>query len=121
MEKKRVARTEFENPIFKDRAKVLKTSEETGGYYTLGELIVSPGGGNFMHTHSAFEETFTAIEGKLGVVLNGKKHYLQPGESITVPLYTAHHFFNDGKEPIKCHVKFVPGHDDFIRGIAIAY
>jgi len=121
MEKKRMGRKDFENPIFKDRAKVLKTSEETGGHYTLGELIVSPGGKNFMHTHSAFEETFTAIEGKLGVVLQGKKHYLQPGESITVPLYEPHHFFNDGEDAIKCHVRFVRGHDDFIKGIAIAY
>jgi len=121
MEKKLVGRRYFENPIYKDRAKVLKTSEETGGSYSLGELEVFPGGGNFMHVHSAFEETFTAIEGKLGVMLAGKKYYLQPGESVTVPLYTPHHFFNDGNEVVKCQIKFVPGHDDFIRGIAIAY
>jgi len=111
----------FVNPIFKDKATILKTSEETGGMYSLGELEVSPGGGNYMHEHSAFEETFTAVKGQLGVVLKGKKYYLNPGDSITVPMNTAHHFFNEGIEPVTCHVKFAPGHEGFPKGLAIAY
>jgi len=55
------------------------------------------------------------------VVLNKKKNYLQPGQSITVPLHKPHHFFNDGKEPIICLIKFTPGHDGFVKGIAIGY
>lgn len=111
----------FVNPVFKDRATVLKTAHETGGAYTLGELEVAPGGKNFMHTHSAFEETFTAVKGKLGVMLNSRKYLLQPGESITIPKFAPHYFFNDGTENITCHVKFVPGHDGFVKGLAIAY
>ena len=87
----------------------------------LCELEVASGGGNTMHTHSAFEETFTAVKGKLGVTLNNKKNYLQPGQSITVPLHQPHHFFNDGSEPITCHIKFTPGHEGFVKGIAIGY
>jgi len=121
MENKLIARRIFVNPVYKDKATVLKTSEETGGAYSLGELEVSPGGGNFMHTHSAFEETFTAVDGVLGVAVEDKKYYLNPGESFTIPLHTAHHFFNDGKEPVTCHIKFVPGHEDFVNGIAIGY
>jgi mannose-6-phosphate isomerase-like protein (cupin superfamily) len=118
---KRKAKRVFINPIFKDKATVLETNEETGGRYMLGELVVYPGGGNFMHTHSAFEETFTAVKGTLGLVLNKKKYYLHPGESMTVPLYAPHHFFNDGNEPVTCHIKFTPGHDGFPKGIAIGY
>ena len=121
MKKSLVARREFSNPVYKDRARVLKLSEETGGAYTLGELIVYPGGGNGLHTHSAFEETFTSVKGILGVKLNKKRYYLQPGESMTVPRNTPHHFFNGTDEPVTCHVKFVPGHEDFPKGIAIAY
>ena len=58
---------------------MLKTSEETSGQYLLGLLEVSPGGGNPMHTHSLFEETFTAVEGRLGVRYGDKKIYLKPG------------------------------------------
>lgn len=118
--KKNVKRV-FVNPIFKDKATVLVSLDETGGRYMVGELEVAPGGGNFMHTHSAFEETFIAVKGVLGVVLNNKKHYLHPGESFTVPLHQPHRFFNDGKEPVTCHIQFTPGHEGFVKGIAIGY
>jgi quercetin dioxygenase-like cupin family protein len=120
MEKRKIKRV-FINPMFKDKVTVLKSVQETNGNYMLGELEVSAGGGNYMHTHSAFEETFTAVKGTLGVVLENKKYYLQPGESVTVPLHARHHFFNDGKEAVTCHVKFVPGHEGFTKGVAIAY
>jgi len=121
MKKELIAKRIFVNPIYKDRAIVLETSNETGGVYSLGELEVAPGGGNFMHTHSAFEETFTAVKGTLGVNIKNKKHFLNPGESITVPLHTPHHFFNAGTEPVTCRIKFIPGHEDFVKGIAIGY
>jgi mannose-6-phosphate isomerase-like protein (cupin superfamily) len=119
--KKLIPRRIFINPVYKDRVIVLKTSEETGGTYSLGQLEIYPGGGNQMHTHSAFEETFTAVKGRLGVVMNKKKYFLMPGESITIPLHTPHHFFNSSKEPVTCHIKFVPGHDNFVKGLAIGY
>ena len=102
------ARKVFVNPIYKDKATVLKTVDETGGKYMLAELIVYPGGGNTMHSHRAFEETFTSVAGKLGVVLDNEKHHLLPGESITVPLNAPHYFFNDGNYPVTCTVKFTP-------------
>jgi mannose-6-phosphate isomerase-like protein (cupin superfamily) len=112
---------ELVNPIYKDRAIVLKTSQETNGAYTLGELEISPGGGNSLHVHTAFTETFTAIKGVLGIMYKDRKIYLQPGESITVPVKTPHHFFNDTGEKVVCHVRFKPGHEGFEKGIAIAY
>lgn len=121
MEKQRTPRKVFFNPIFKDKATVIKTSNDTAGAYLLGELEVAPGGGNFMHTHSAFEETFTAIKGKLGLMVQKEKFYLQPGESVTIPRNTPHRFFNDSLEIVSCYVKFTPGHDGFAKGIAIAY
>jgi len=111
----------FINPAYKDKATVLKTASDTGGAYSLGELEVSPGGGNGMHTHIAFEETFTAVKGVLGVAIGKRKHYLQPGQSVTIPLHTPHHFFNDGTATVTCLVKFVPAHDNFIKGLAIGY
>jgi mannose-6-phosphate isomerase-like protein (cupin superfamily) len=120
MNRKKIKRV-FINPIFKDKATVLESVQETGGSYMRAELIVYPGGGNFRHTHRAFKETFTAVEGQLGIVLNNKKQYLQPGESVTVPLHAPHHFFNDGREPVVCHLKFTPGHEGFVQGIAIGY
>ena len=116
-----VARRVFVNPIYKDKATVLKTSEDTNGQYLLGELEVSPGGGNSLHVHKAFTETFTAVKGILGVRFKNKQLYLRPGESITVPINTPHCFFNDGDETIVCHVKLAPAHEGFVKGIAIGY
>lgn len=118
---RRIPKRVFINPMFKDRATVLKTSEETGGRYLLGLLEVSPGGGNPMHTHSLFEETFTAMEGKLGVQFGDQKIYLNPGESITVPPKQPHCFFNDSDRSVSCYVKLTPAHEGFIKGIAILY
>ncbi|MEO5563363.1 MAG: cupin domain-containing protein [Chitinophagaceae bacterium] len=111
----------FVNPIYKDKATVLESCEETGGDYSLGELEIFPGGGNHLHVHNAFEETFTSVKGILGVMYKDRKIYLKPGESITVPGKTPHHFFNDGSEPVICHIRFVPGHEGFEKGLAIGY
>lgn len=121
MEKKLIPRKVFYNPIYRDKVTVLKSASETGGLYSLGELEVSPGGGNSMHVHTAFEETFTAIHGELGVVLGDRLYSLRPGESITVPRNTPHHFINKTAETIVCRIRFVPGHEDFVKGLAIAY
>ena len=100
---------------------MLKSSWETAGVYSLGELEVSPGGGNSPHIHNAFDETFTAVKGLLGVALKDKKIFLQPGESITIPKDTPHYFFNHTDETIVCRVKFTPAHEGFEKGLAIAY
>ena len=121
MKKEMMPRRVFINPVYKDKVTMLKTSTETGGSYSLGELEVSPGGGNSFHIHTAFDETFTAVKGVLGVALKNEMILLQPGESFTITKFTPHHFFNTTDEKIVCHVKFTPGHDGFEKGLAIAY
>lgn len=111
----------FVNPLYKDKATVLKTGEDTNGQYALGELEIAPGGGNGPHYHRSYIETFTAVKGILGVVYNKRKLYLKPGESVTVPVNTPHYFFNDTNETVVCHIKLNPGDDGFVKGIAIGY
>ncbi len=121
MEQARSTKRVLENPIYKDKAIIVKTCQETGGAYSLGELEIAPGGGNGLHRHSAFTETFTALKGRLGVMYGKKKMFLNPGESLTIPLKTPHYFFNDSSENITCQVKLQPGHEGFEKGISIAY
>lgn len=121
MKSKQKIRRKFINPVYKDKVVVLKTSEETNGEFSFGKLEVSPGGGNYMHVHSAFEETFTAMKGTLGVAIRKKRYYLNPGESVTILRKTPHHFFDDGNQAALCHVKFVAGHEGFQKGLAIAF
>jgi len=121
MKKTPTVKKVFENPIFRDKVTVVKTSEETNGSYSLAELELNPGGGNPLHSHSAFTETFLSVKGKLGVRINNEKFELAPGQSKTVPLNTNHHFFNPTDQTITFQIKFEPGHDNFIKGLAIGY
>ena len=111
----------FINPVYKDKVTVIRSSMETGAAFSLFELEVSPGGGNTQHVHSAFEETFTSVKGLLGVAIRDEKILLQPGESITIPKFTPHYFFNNTEEMVTCQIRFTPGHEGFEKGLAILY
>lgn len=79
-----IARRVFENAAYKDKVTVLKSNEETGGEYSSGKLEIAPGGGNSLHIHREFVETFTSVKGVLGVQLGKRQIFLRPGESVTI-------------------------------------
>ena len=69
------------NPIIKDTITFIQTSEETKREISELELTLMPEGANFSHYHKTFTETFTAVEGRLGLKLRGDNvKILKPGE-----------------------------------------
>jgi len=111
----------FENPVIGDKVTYLKISEETNGEYGMAEVELVPGGGNFLHYHKAFAETFTAIKGNLTLQLNKAERILKPGESFTVQPDTLHLFKNKTRAKIIFRVEVRPGHTGFENGIKIVY
>lgn len=109
------------NPQFRDTITFLETPEDTGGVYSLHHLTLMPGGKNLLHIHSGFSETFTALQGKLGLQLGKKKIILQPGDSFVVEPNTEHCFFNPGSEEIAFRVKHTPGHKGMEYTLRILY
>lgn len=109
------------NPIFKDSASFLKRSGETGGEYCECEVTLLPGGKNVPHIHKKYQETFTALEGDLGVKAGGKTLILKPGETFTVPIGTAHYFFNPGPGTIRFKIVIAPGFEGFEYMLRILY
>ena len=109
------------NPVFDDTVTFKRFSHETGGAYTLLEIDLAPGGGNAMHYHNRFTETFIAVEGELGVDLGRRNFVLQEGEQMTVDKGQAHRFYNPGKERIIFHVKIEPGSAGFERSLYLLY
>lgn len=108
------------NPMIKDTATFLQTAEETGGKVTEIEITLMPKGENPLHYHKTYSETFTAIEGELGVKLGkGKTITLKPGETHTVEPMGLHAFFNPTDREIKFNVKMNPGHTGFENSIRI--
>jgi quercetin dioxygenase-like cupin family protein len=110
------------NPIIQDTITFVQTSAETKSKISELELTLMPGGSNFLHYHKTFTETFTAIEGRLGLKLGGGKlKFLEPGENYAVLPNQVHSFFNPGEKEIKFNIKITPGHEGFENSLRILY
>jgi quercetin dioxygenase-like cupin family protein len=109
------------NPIFKDTATFLKRARETGGKYCECEVTLLAGGRNVPHIHKKYSETFTAIQGNLGVRAGGKTIILKPGETFTVPIGVVHYFFNPGHAAIRYKIVIAPGFEGFEYMLRILY
>ena len=109
------------NPMVKDKVTFLKTAEDTNGEQTLLSIDLAINGGNDLHYHDTFEETFIAVEGTLGITLEDKEIILQPGESITVPIGLLHRFYNPNGHPIKFETKITPASRNLEEFLQIIY
>lgn len=109
------------NPLFKDTITFLETTAETGGAYSLHKLTLMPGGKNLSHVHTGFDETFTAINGVVGIHTPEGDIFLGPRESFTVSKNQVHHFFNPGDDEISFLVRFSPGHEGMENALRILY
>lgn len=110
------------NPIIKDTITFIQTSDETNARISELQLTLMPKGVNFPHYHKKFTETFTAVEGDLGLKLDGGKvKILQPGETYSVLPDEVHSFFNPGENEIKFNIKISPGHKGFENSLRILY
>ncbi|MEQ1606508.1 MAG: cupin domain-containing protein [Pyrinomonadaceae bacterium] len=64
-------------------------------------LIVQPyAPGPPEHIHTNLVETFAVKEGVLSILLNGEKKTVRAGESLTIPVGTAHRPFNETGRPV---------------------
>ncbi|MBZ5643774.1 MAG: cupin domain-containing protein [Acidobacteriia bacterium] len=109
------------NPIFKDSVTFLQTSAGTNGKATELEVTLKPRGRNVLHCH-AYPETFTAIDGDLGLE-NEKKQQkiLKPGESHIVESMAWHCFFNPTDREIRFAVKVEPANEKLEYFLRILY
>lgn len=110
------------NPILKDSVTFVRTAAETNGAVSELEITLMPGGGNPLHYHTSYAETFTAIEGELGLELkNKRKVYLRPGDFYVVKAREVHRFFNDTDKAIRFRNEVHPGHTGFENTLRILY
>jgi mannose-6-phosphate isomerase-like protein (cupin superfamily) len=101
----------IENPLSGERITFLATAEETGGEYVKIRNETSAGAqGVVMHYHLSYTEAFEVVEGNLDVCVGSKENHrvLAGGESVFVPLNTAHRFWNSGTEPVVFEVEIRP-------------
>jgi len=109
------------NPVQRDAATFLETSEETGGVRTLAELEVAPGGKVTPHYHLTFSERFKVLEGQLTVEIDGVHHDLGPGDEAVAAARSVHAWSNPGEERSLVRVELRPGSPGFEQGLRVVY
>ena len=110
----------IENPVSGERLTFLATSRDTNGAYTRVRFTLPPrGAGTPPHLHTTFAEHFEVVSGRLNVAFGGDEPptVLSPGESICVPPYTVHRFWNgtDEETVFDAEVRPSQGFEAFMR------
>jgi quercetin dioxygenase-like cupin family protein len=94
----------IENPRIGQRAAFLDASE--------GELVVEfthrPGGGVGDHLHVRQSERFEMLAGEIDLTVDGRRHRLVAGDSLTVPPRAVHSFEVIGAQPARIRGEFRP-------------
>jgi mannose-6-phosphate isomerase-like protein (cupin superfamily) len=111
------------NPVIRDTATFLRTARETNAHASELEITLMPSGGNILHYHKTYSETFIAVNGKLGLRLGkNKTMILKPGERYTVKPLQLHCFFNPSNtDKISFRILIEPGHEGFENSLRIIY
>ena len=110
------------NPVIRDTVTFLDLASETGGRSSLVQIELAAGGQNEAHYHRSYDETFTCVDGTLGVERDGRRLTLAPGETATVKAGEVHRFYNPSPDrPVTFQVLITPGAPGFERMLQVAY
>jgi quercetin dioxygenase-like cupin family protein len=92
---------------------ILVTGEETGGRYSLIDMLVPPGGGPPPHRHD-FEEMFTILDGEIELTFRGVAHQASAGSTVNIPANAPHSFKNKSDKPARLLCMCTPaGQEEF--------
>lgn len=113
----------FENVLFGDKATFVETAAETNGARTLIQVELAAGAaGPPLHYHADYDESFTVVEGVLGIQLGKQILHLEKGDRCTASVGSLHRFFNPSKtEKVVFSVCISPGSADFEIMLQVAY
>jgi mannose-6-phosphate isomerase-like protein (cupin superfamily) len=109
------------NPVQRDAATFLETSQETSGARTLAELEIAPGGKVTPHYHLSYSERFNVLEGHLTVEIDSVRHELNPGEEAVAAARSVHAWSNPGEDRSVVRIELRPGSPGFEKGLRVAY
>jgi mannose-6-phosphate isomerase-like protein (cupin superfamily) len=100
--------------------KILLSSAETGGQFSLIEGIMPPGGDGGLHMHAKEDESMFLMEGTLDVTIGDRHFPLMAGESYFAPRSVPHRVRNTDATPARSLLVTTPGgFDEFIARAGI--
>ena len=92
---------------------ILVSGEETGGRYSLIDMLIPPGGGPPPHRHD-FEEMFTILDGEIELIFRGAAHRASAGSTVNIPANAPHSFKNKSDRPARMLCMCTPaGQEEF--------
>lgn len=92
---------------------ILVSGKDTGGRYTLIDMLVPPGGGPPPHRHD-FEEMFTILDGEIELTFRGEAHRGSSGSTVNIPANAPHAFKNKSDKPARLLCMCTPaGQEEF--------
>jgi quercetin dioxygenase-like cupin family protein len=109
------------NPIIGEEIIFLTTAKQSKGQKTVMEVSIGPKGGNPLHYHKRFSETFHVLEGELSVQVGKEKMKLKAGEKATAPMNTNHRFYNTSGKVVRFTVELNPASEGFENVLRIAF
>jgi quercetin dioxygenase-like cupin family protein len=96
---------------------ILVRGEDTGGRYSLIDMLVPPGGGPPPHRHD-FEEMFTILEGEVELTFRGETHRACAGSTVNIPANAPHDFKNASDKPARLLCMCTPaGQEEFFMAV----
>jgi quercetin dioxygenase-like cupin family protein len=96
---------------------ILLTGAQTGGRYSLLDMLVPPGGGPPLHRLD-FEEMFAVLDGEIELTFRGETHRADAGSVVNIPANAPHRFRNMSDRP--AHLLCLcapPGQEDFFLAV----
>jgi quercetin dioxygenase-like cupin family protein len=95
-----------------DSFEFIETAKDTNGErVTIKVTLASKGRTVDDHIHVLQDETFKMISGRMTYFLDGKKHYLNAGEEVTLPKNKAHNHYNTDDGPAVYYQTISPAID----------
>lgn len=104
---------------FGDEVTVLLSGEQTGGAFTMVQVVTPPGGGPPPHWHTREDEWFYVLEGRVEFWQDGVWTEVPVGSAAYLPRGSRHAFRNCGDTPLRMIVHAAPaGFEVFFERIA---
>jgi quercetin dioxygenase-like cupin family protein len=95
--------------VLGDLVHVKVTAEQTGGAFSMFEIVVPPGGGPPLHRHAPCE-AFHVVEGTLIILgADGAETPAGPGDTVVIAAGAPHSYRNPGPGNARVLVTLAPG------------
>jgi quercetin dioxygenase-like cupin family protein len=91
-----------------DTYTILVSSADTGGRYTLIDMLIPDGGGPPRHRHD-FDEMFHVLDGAIEVTLRAETLTVTAGQTANIPANAPHFFHNGSGQTVRLLCLASPG------------